>query len=159
MPETLMDMEYMQGILKESVRCSGMFSFAGRVEDIDITVQNHLIPKGTPILEAIMTEMRSEAFSCPDVFNPKNFTKDNNHLNPLTFIPFAFGGSRHKPEESLVYLLAAVTVSSLFRNLQVSLAGKEIEPFAANFESFVAMPSTEEIWVTVSKEKEVENVG
>nr|XP_002120646.1 cytochrome P450 20A1 [Ciona intestinalis] len=159
MPQSLNEMKYMQSIIKESIRCSGVFSYSGRVEDIDITVGDHLVPKGTPIIEALMFPMQSDAFESPDMFNPKNFSDATKSVNPLTYIPFAFGGSRHKPQDSLVYLLVSITVASLFRTLRISLAGKEVDPQSANYESFVALPSTEEVWVTVGGKLDVETVG
>ena len=31
--------------MKESIRCSGMFTCNGRMHDLDVTIDKHLVPK------------------------------------------------------------------------------------------------------------------
>lgn len=166
MPETIGKIKYLQDIIKESIRCGSVFSWAGRKQDIDITIGGHMVPKETPVIEAIGEAMQDEnSFTDPSLFDPSRFSADDKGegeiINPLTFIPFAFGGSRKNPEDSLVYLLAAILVCNITRELNIGIAGDTARNLSdPDYSSFVSRPSKEELWASVSlSEKAAEVVG
>nr|CAB3235424.1 cytochrome P450 20A1 [Phallusia mammillata] len=162
MPDTIFDNRFMKAVLKESVRCSEMFSMVARQQDMDTTIDEHVVEKNTPVIEAVSVAMKLEKlWTSPCLFDPSRYLqKDTDLPDPLTFIPFAFAGSRRQPQESLVYHLAAITAASVFSDLSVSLAGSESDFLEPSYESFVAMPTKDEIWIAVSKRSQnVESLG
>ncbi|XP_039257325.1 cytochrome P450 20A1-like [Styela clava] len=156
MPETIGKIRYLQDVIKESVRCGSIFSWIGRKQDIDITIGGHIVPKDTPVIEAIGEAMQDEnLFSDPSLFDPGRFSAqdkdEGKKINPLAHIPFAFGGSRKNPENSLVYLLAAILVCNITRELKIGIAGDSAQNLSdPDYSSFVSIPSKEELWATVS---------
>lgn len=155
MPETIVKNKYMQCVLKEAVRCGSIFLWTGRKEVIDIDIEGHLVPKNTPIIEAIGEVMVDEnIFTDPAMFDPDRFDTKEDIINPLEFIPFAFGGSRKAPEDSLVYVLAAILVCHIIRDQKLGIAGDNPQNLCdPDFTTFVSQPSKEELWAVVSPVK------
>lgn len=162
MPESLVDHKYMQAIIKESVRHGEIFTWCGRQQDLDLMLdQKHLVHKQTPIIEAVSVAMLDEErWENPFKFDPDRFCKDNVGINPLHFIPFSFATSRKFPQDSLVYVLAAIATGVLTREFDLKMAdddddkegeeGSRIDRAAISFDNLTSMPSSEEIWITAS---------
>ncbi|XP_008538325.1 cytochrome P450 3A12 isoform X2 [Equus przewalskii] len=91
--DTLLQMEYLDMVLNESLR---LFPIAGRLERVckkDVEINGVLIPKGTVVMvPTFILHRASEFWPEPEEFCPERFSKNNkDNINPYIYLPFGTG--------------------------------------------------------------------
>ncbi|XP_056618435.1 cytochrome P450 3A30 [Triplophysa dalaica] len=91
--ETLMNMDYLDAALNESLR---LFPPAARLERVckkTVEINGLIIPKDMVVMIPTYVLHRDpEHWSDPDSFKPERFTQDNREsIDPYTFMPFGMG--------------------------------------------------------------------
>ncbi|KAI7810355.1 cytochrome P450 3A30 [Triplophysa rosa] len=91
--ETLMNMDYLDAALNESLR---LFPPAARLERVckkTVEINGLIIPKDMVVMIPTYVLHRDpEHWSDPDTFKPERFTRDNREsIDPYTFMPFGMG--------------------------------------------------------------------
>ncbi|GAB6026591.1 hypothetical protein CHUAL_014068 [Chamberlinius hualienensis] len=145
------ELKYLNCVLNETLRWSCLRTFDARVQDIDVDIGGHLIPKGTPVIRAIGVVLESEAiWNEPDCFDPERFNEEQVVTRkPLSFCPFGIGTKRPCPGKQFAINIVANIVSEIILSLKLSSINCQVE---RNFRSAVTKPE-EEIWITVSKRR------
>uniref|UniRef100_A0A8C6AJJ8 unspecific monooxygenase n=1 Tax=Monodon monoceros TaxID=40151 RepID=A0A8C6AJJ8_MONMO len=91
--EALVQMEYLDMVLNETLR---IFPIAGRIERVckkDVEVNGVFIPKGTAVVVPLFVlHNDAELWPEPEEFRPERFSKKNKEsINPYTYLPFGIG--------------------------------------------------------------------
>uniref|UniRef100_A0A672LQ62 Cytochrome P450 3A n=1 Tax=Sinocyclocheilus grahami TaxID=75366 RepID=A0A672LQ62_SINGR len=91
--EAVMNMEYLDAALHESLR---LFPVAGRLERVckkTVDINGLLIPKDMVVMIPTYALHRDpDYWSDPESFKPERFTKDNNEsIDPYMYMPFGLG--------------------------------------------------------------------
>ncbi|XP_059752927.1 cytochrome P450 3A24-like isoform X1 [Balaenoptera ricei] len=91
--EALVQMEYLDMVLNETLR---IFPIAGRLERVckkDVEVNGVFIPKGTTVVVPLFVLHNDpELWPEPEEFRPERFSKKNkDSINPYTYLPFGTG--------------------------------------------------------------------
>ncbi|XP_014652559.1 PREDICTED: cytochrome P450 3A12-like [Ceratotherium simum simum] len=91
--DTLVQMEYLDMVLKESLR---LFPIAGRIERVykkNMEISRVFIPKGTVVMvPTFALPQASEFWPEPEEFHPKRFSKENkDSINPYLYLLFGTG--------------------------------------------------------------------
>nr|XP_046253056.1 cytochrome P450 3A27-like [Scatophagus argus] len=91
--EALMQMEFLDMVVNESMR---LYPIANRVERMakaSVEINGVTIPKGTVVMVPVYTLQRDpDLWSEPEVFKPERFSKENkDNIDPYAFLPFGAG--------------------------------------------------------------------
>ncbi|XP_038867180.1 cytochrome P450 3A27-like isoform X2 [Salvelinus namaycush] len=91
--EGLMQMEYLDMVINETLRVYPIISRLERVAKATVEVNGVTIPKGTVVMIPIMVlHHHPTHWPKPDVFRPERFSKENReNIDPYTFLPFGMG--------------------------------------------------------------------
>uniref|UniRef100_UPI0037E8D2E6 cytochrome P450 3A40-like n=1 Tax=Semicossyphus pulcher TaxID=241346 RepID=UPI0037E8D2E6 len=91
--EPLMQMEYLDMVLNESMRLYPIGNRLERVSKASVEVNGVTIPKGTTIMIPVYPLQRDPAlWPEPDTFKPERFSKENkDNIDPYAFLPFGAG--------------------------------------------------------------------
>ncbi|KAM8777907.1 cytochrome P450 3A12-like [Rhynchonycteris naso] len=91
--DALVQMEYLDMVLNESLR---LYPIAGRLERVckkDVEINGVFIPKGTVVMVPVYSLHHDpEHWSEPEDFHPERFSKENkDNINPYKYLPFGNG--------------------------------------------------------------------
>ncbi|KAF3813921.1 hypothetical protein GH733_017953, partial [Mirounga leonina] len=91
--DALLQMEYLDMVLNESLR---LYPISGRLERVckkDVEISGVFIPKGTVVMVPVFTLHRDlDLWPEPEEFRPERFSKKNkDNINPYTHLPFGTG--------------------------------------------------------------------
>ncbi|XP_072609187.1 cytochrome P450 3A12-like isoform X4 [Vulpes vulpes] len=91
--EALIQMEYLDMVLNETLR---LYSIAGRLERVckkDVEISGVFIPKGTVVMVPTFILHRDQnLWPEPEEFRPERFSRKNkDSINPYTYLPFGTG--------------------------------------------------------------------
>ncbi|KAL2086687.1 hypothetical protein ACEWY4_017746 [Coilia grayii] len=91
--EPLMQMEYLDCVLNETLR---LYPPAARLERVckkTVDISGVLIPKGTVVMvPSFVLQRDPELWTDPDTFKPERFSKENKEsVDPYSFLPFGIG--------------------------------------------------------------------
>ncbi|KAM5228527.1 cytochrome P450 3A11-like [Ctenodactylus gundi] len=91
--DTVMEMEYLDMVVNETLR---MYPIANRIERVckkDIELNGMCIPKGTVLMvPAFALHRDAKHWPEPDVFRPERFSKKNkDSIDPYLYLPFGAG--------------------------------------------------------------------
>uniref|UniRef100_A0A671VXP9 unspecific monooxygenase n=1 Tax=Sparus aurata TaxID=8175 RepID=A0A671VXP9_SPAAU len=91
--EALMQMEYIEMVINESMRLYPIANRLERVSKASVEINGLTIPKGTVTMVPIYTLHRDPAlWPEPDAFKPERFSKENKgNIDPYAFLPFGAG--------------------------------------------------------------------
>uniref|UniRef100_A0AAZ3QGD0 unspecific monooxygenase n=1 Tax=Oncorhynchus tshawytscha TaxID=74940 RepID=A0AAZ3QGD0_ONCTS len=91
--EGLMQMEYLDMVINETLRVYPIISRLERVAKVTVEVNGVTIPKGTVVMIPIMVlHHHPTHWPKPEVFRPERFSKENReNIDPYTFLPFGMG--------------------------------------------------------------------
>ncbi|XP_036961177.1 cytochrome P450 3A27-like [Acanthopagrus latus] len=91
--EALMQMEYIEMVINESMRLYPIANRLERVSKASVEINGLTIPKGTVAMVPIYTLHRDPSlWPEPDAFKPERFSKENKgNIDPYAFLPFGAG--------------------------------------------------------------------
>ncbi|CAJ1085077.1 cytochrome P450 3A40-like [Xyrichtys novacula] len=91
--EALMQMEYLDMVINESMRLYPIANRLERVSKTSVEVNGITIPKGTTVMVPIYPLQRDpDLWPEPDAFKPERFSKENkDNIDPYSFLPFGAG--------------------------------------------------------------------
>ena len=86
-------MEYLECVIKESLRLFPSVPFIGREMNEDVKVGEYVIPKGTNVFMLIESlHLDKEIYPDPIHFKPERFLDNNtSNINAYTYVPFSAG--------------------------------------------------------------------
>lgn len=137
--ETLMNMDYLDAALNESLR---LFPVAARLERVckkTVEINGLVIPKDMVVMIPTYVLHRDpEHWSDPDSFKPERFTKGNKEsIDPCTFMPFGFG-----PRNCIGMRFAQVTMKlaivEIFQRFDVSVCEETQVPLELGVSGLLA---------------------
>ncbi|XP_076416756.1 LOW QUALITY PROTEIN: cytochrome P450 3A13-like [Peromyscus maniculatus bairdii] len=91
--EALVEMEYLDMVLNESMRIYPVATRVNRLSEKDAEINGVFIPKGTEVVIPIFVLHRNPKYwPEPEEFCPERFSKENkDRINPYTYLPFGHG--------------------------------------------------------------------
>ncbi|XP_069780622.1 cytochrome P450 4V2-like [Narcine bancroftii] len=118
--EDLKNLQYLQCVIKESLRLFPSVPIIGRTLLEDCYIRGFKIPKGVNALIIPYALHRDPRyFSDPEEFRPERFMPENSSkINPYSFIPFS-GGPRNCIGQKFALIEEKVILSSILRRFQV----------------------------------------
>ncbi|XP_073830228.1 cytochrome P450 4d2-like [Musca autumnalis] len=120
----LMDLQYMDKVIKESLRMYPPVPFIGRQTIEDLYIDNQLIPKGTSLLLGIITMQNDpEYFQEPQKFMPDRDAPTNNFV----FVPFS-AGPRNCIGQRFAMLEMKSFLARIIQSYELLPLGKDVEP-------------------------------
>ncbi|XP_044261939.1 cytochrome P450 4C1-like [Tribolium madens] len=134
--DDLPHLQYLDRFIKETLRVFPVTSMIGRELTSDMTLGEHLLPKGTSIgLPILYIHRNPEYYPDPLKFDPDRFLPEEvAKRHPCTFIPFSFG-----PRNCIGYRYAMMTMkvvlATLLRSFKmVDTPYKEISKLKIKFD-------------------------
>ena len=118
--EDLSKMEYLDWVIKESLRLFPAGSVIPRRASQDTTVGGFVVPKGSVVFLNITSLHRNpDIFKDPLKFDPTRFSPERSaNRHPFAFLPFS-AGLRCCPGQYLAFTLIKTTLSAIVRNFKV----------------------------------------
>ncbi|XP_071812069.1 cytochrome P450 20A1-like [Apostichopus japonicus] len=147
-PEDITKFQYMKQVMDESLRLSILAPWAAKVQEVDISLGGHFIPKGTPVITALGVMSQDEKiWPNPKKFDPDRFSPENvKGRHQFAFQPFGLPG-RICPGCRFALYELTVLLAILIRNFKWTLVeGQMVE----SVHGLVTSPK-EEIWVHIEK--------
>lgn len=146
--ENINALKYCRQVQDECLRCAGIASFAARTQQEDCVIDKYVIPKGTPVIQALAISLKDpKYYPDPDRFDPDRFSEENSRDRPqFAFQPFGFAGKRKCPGFRFSYMEATALMAVLCRKFRLRLAPGQKEVNIVP--GFVSKPE-DEIWITV----------
>ncbi|XP_057619734.1 cytochrome P450 3A11-like [Chionomys nivalis] len=91
--DTVMEMEYLDMVLSETLRLYSISDRLQRVCKEDVEMNGVFIPKGTVVIIPIFSLHRDPQYwPEPEEFRPERFSKENKgRINPYVYMPFGYG--------------------------------------------------------------------
>ncbi|XP_003509725.1 lithocholate 6-beta-hydroxylase [Cricetulus griseus] len=128
--DALMDMEYLDMIVNETLR---MYPIANRLERVSkksVEINGVFIPKGTVVMVPIYPLHRDpEYWTEPEVFRPERFSKENKgSIDPYVYLPFG-SGPRNCIGRRFALISMKLAVISILQNFTLQTCEQtEIHP-------------------------------
>ncbi|XP_014669853.1 PREDICTED: cytochrome P450 20A1-like [Priapulus caudatus] len=148
-PQEFSDSSYLRQVIDETLRCAIIGPHAARVQDFDSKLGGHIVPKNTPVIQALGVVMHDEKiWPEPNKFDPERFSSENSKgRSSYAFQPYGFAGKRICPGYRLANAEIGVALSELCRRFKFHLvAGQVVQPV----HGLVTRPK-DEVWITISK--------
>ncbi|XP_075155692.1 cytochrome P450 4d2-like isoform X1 [Haematobia irritans] len=121
----LMELKYMDKVIKESLRMYPPVPFIGRQLVHDIHVDNQCIPGGTSVLLGIMPMQNDpEYFTDPHKFIPE---RKESHQNNFVFVPFS-AGPRNCIGQRFAMLEMKAVLTRIIQNYELLPLGEDVKP-------------------------------
>ena len=119
--EDVRKLEYLEQVIKESLRLFPSVPFMGRVTTEDCMVNEIVIPKDTEVgVFVYYIHHNPEVWDDPETFNPDRFTTENSTgRHPFAYIPFS-AGPRNCIGQRFALLEEKVILSRLLRNFTIT---------------------------------------
>ncbi|XP_055948111.1 cytochrome P450 4V2-like isoform X2 [Argiope bruennichi] len=116
----LNDLQYLDCVLKESMRLYPSVPWFGRRIPEDTNICGHTLPEGSAcIIQPYFLHRDEEVFPDPERFNPERFSSTNIHKIPeYAYIPFS-AGSRNCIGKTFAKMELKVIISSVLRNFSI----------------------------------------
>ncbi|XP_041959594.1 cytochrome P450 3A27-like [Alosa sapidissima] len=91
--EGVMQMEYLDSVLNETLRIFPVVPRVERVSKRTVDINGIAIPKGTVVMVPVYVLHRDpDVWSDPESFKPERFSKENKEsIDPYTYMPFGLG--------------------------------------------------------------------
>ncbi|XP_070565035.1 cytochrome P450 20A1-like [Ptychodera flava] len=138
---------YLHQVIKETLRCSNLWPWTARCQDIDVEIGGHVVPKNTPVVHALGVVLQDEkSWPLPNNFDPDRFSKENSEArDPLAFSPFGFAGQRGCPAAKYSCAEAVIVLAGLCKHFKWNMVEGQVVEYKYGLVSY----PREEIWVTV----------
>ncbi|XP_056647378.1 cytochrome P450 4c3-like [Diorhabda sublineata] len=123
----LLDMTYLDLVLKECLRLYPSVPYIGRKTDKDLTYKDgKVIPAGTSILLVIYSLHRNpKYFPDPEKFDPSRF-EDTTHIPVYAYLPFS-AGPRNCIGQRFAWNVIKSVISKVLRNYEVLPCGHPLK--------------------------------
>lgn len=146
--EDVSKLRYMKQVLNESLRLSALAPWGAKVQELDIELGGHIIPKGTSIITALGVVLQDETlWPLPNQFDPERFSPENvKARHQFAFQPFGLP-SRACPGSNFAFLELSIFLAILVRNFKWRLVDGQV---VESVHHLVTAPQ-EEIWAQVEK--------
>ncbi|XP_055612643.1 probable cytochrome P450 313a4, partial [Uranotaenia lowii] len=115
-------LEYMEMVIKESMRLVPVVALVGRICEKDLTVGEYEIPAGAEIVIPIIKLHRNKRIWGPNAeeFDPENFSRGNcAKMHPYAFLAFS-GGARNCIGMKYAYLTLKIVLANLLQHYRFS---------------------------------------
>uniref|UniRef100_L7LXK3 Putative cytochrome p450 family 20 subfamily protein a polypeptide 1 n=1 Tax=Rhipicephalus pulchellus TaxID=72859 RepID=L7LXK3_RHIPC len=144
--QALLSMKSLQNSIKETLRTATIEPWAARCQDVDIDIAGHIIPKKTPVIQALGVVLHEqENWKVPQRFDASRF--EDAPEDQLAFCPFGFAGKRQCPGQDLSILVMGVFLATLCPVLKLHFVPDQVvTPMSA----LITRPQ-DEVWVTLKK--------
>nr|UZE89854.1 cytochrome P450 CYP4C163 [Chrysoperla zastrowi sillemi] len=118
--QDLLEMKYLEMVIKEALRLFPSVPIIGRVLKEDQEIDGKLVPKETVIFVNIHKSQRDPAhFNNPNEFNPDNFLLENSSKrHPYAYMPFS-AGPRNCIGQKFALLEEKTIISTILRNFKL----------------------------------------
>ncbi|KAL6482518.1 hypothetical protein MHYP_G00105980 [Metynnis hypsauchen] len=139
--DALMNMDYLDATLNESMRLYAVFPRTERHCKKTVEISGITIPKGTVVVIPIYVLHRDpEYWPDPDSFNPERFTKENKEsIDPYAFMPFG-AGPRNCIGMRFALLVMKLAIVETLQRFDVSVCD-ETQTVLELSESFLLTPT------------------
>ncbi|XP_063066734.1 cytochrome P450 3A30-like [Engraulis encrasicolus] len=137
--EPLMQMEYLDCVINETLRLYPPAARVDRVCKKTVDIRGVLIPKGMVVMAPTFPLQRDpDLWTDPDTFNPERFSKENkDSIDPYSFLPFGIG-----PRNCLGMRFALVSMKlaivELLQNFTLSTCAETEIPLELDTFGFMA---------------------
>ncbi|XP_076598138.1 cytochrome P450 3A27-like [Chaetodon auriga] len=115
--EALMQMEYLEMVINESMRLYPIANRLERVSKSSVEINGVTIPKGTVTMIPLYILHRDPAlWPEPDAFKPERFSKENkDNIDPYSFLPFG-AGPRNCIGMRFAFVMMKLALVEILRN-------------------------------------------
>ncbi|CAH0395061.1 unnamed protein product [Bemisia tabaci] len=129
----LQKMNYLEQVIKESLRLFPGIPLLGREVAEDLQVGDYTVPKGTVLILSVYSLHRDpKVFPDPDKFDPDHFSPEKSAgRHPYAYVPFA-PGPRNCPGQKFALMEVKVVLSYILRNFQLE-SEHELEDLKISF--------------------------
>ena len=128
-PEELRRLEFLDAVIKETLRLYPPIHIGNRRTAEDVQMQGYTIPAGTRVMYSIFLSHRDPQYwSEPDAFIPDRFMRENIEKRPpLTYVPFG-GGPRNCIGAAFSQIEAKIVLVRILQRFNLELVGKNVHP-------------------------------
>lgn len=128
-PEHLRRLEYLDMVIKETLRLYPPIHVGNRLAASDQTVCGHAIPSGTRVMYSIyLAHRHPDHWPDPDEFRPERFHHATREAPPpFTYLPFG-GGPRNCIGAVFAQVEARVLLGSILQNFELELLTPRVHP-------------------------------
>lgn len=139
-------MDYMEMVINETLRCSLLVPFATQCSSYDVRIGGHIIPKDIPIITALgVVSQDPTVWPEPKKFYPERFGLEQHQLrDPSAFQPFGFAGKRKCPGFRFAFYEAYVYLACIIKNFKVKL----VEDQNISYRHGLVTQFEDEVWIT-----------
>jgi cytochrome P450 len=121
-PERVAKLDYLDAVVRESLRLQPVIPIVGRVLAKDHRVGGYELPKGTGVVASIyLAHRREQAFPAPESFDPERFLRRK--PAPYEWYPFG-GGNRRCIGMAFALYEMKMVLARLVARLDLRLAGR-----------------------------------
>ncbi|GCB71673.1 hypothetical protein scyTo_0001661, partial [Scyliorhinus torazame] len=132
-------------LYRETVRTAKLTPVAAQLQELEGSVDHHIIPKETLVIYALGVVLQDEtSWQLPYRFDPERF---NDEAARKQFTLLGFSGNQECPELRFAYTVATIMLSTLIRKLSLHPVADQVVEMKYDL---VTTPK-EEAWITVSK--------
>ncbi|XP_062907834.1 cytochrome P450 20A1 isoform X1 [Mobula hypostoma] len=143
--DKLQELRYCQQILNETVRTAKLTPVAARLQELEGSINQHLIPKETLVIYALGVVLQDDAsWHLPYRYDPARF---NDEAAKKQFTLLGFSGSQECPELRFAYTVATIMLTTLVKKLNLH----PVEGQVVEMKYDLVTTPKEEAWITVSK--------
>nr|ARE68676.1 cytochrome P450 CYP4BM1 [Epicauta chinensis] len=119
-PQDLSEMQYLERVIKETLRLIPVVPVIARTLDTDVVVNGHVIPAGvTTVIHIYELHRDPEQYPNPERFDPDRFLPEQaKERHPYSFIPFS-AGPRNCLGQKFALRSAKMMLATLLRRYKV----------------------------------------
>lgn len=142
--------DFLHCIVDECLRLAAVEPWTARCQDIDVEIGGHIIPKQTPIIQALEVVLHSDMhWTLSNKFDPSRFNGVDVASKKVAFHPFGFAGQRICPAKDWVRIQISLLLKELFTRFNLTLVeGQIILPSYR-----ICSRPEDEVWITVKLRK------
>uniref|UniRef100_A0A0K8RBH4 Putative cytochrome p450 cyp4/cyp19/cyp26 subfamily n=1 Tax=Ixodes ricinus TaxID=34613 RepID=A0A0K8RBH4_IXORI len=145
--QDFMQLTNLQKTIKETLRTATVEPWTARCQDVDVEIAGHVIPKKTPVIQALGVVLHEEDhWKVPHRFDSSRFSEK---FPELAYCPFGFAGTRTCPGKDLSLLHMSVFLVTLCHRLKLRLIQDQVVT-----PTFALITKTDdEVWLTLERRK------
>lgn len=122
-------LEYLDSVIKESLRLYPPIHVGNRFAIDDTTISGYELKAGTRVMASIYLAHRDDRFwDDPKAFRPERFGPDGERVPPFTYLPFG-GGPRVCIGATFAQVEAKVVLARILQRFTLESAGRKVHPY------------------------------